>query len=52
MKEKMVKYRSDAEELLKDKTKLLGALEAKDTLETQNDILRHLEGLIVDCSQV
>lgn len=26
------------------------ALDSRDTLETQNDILRHLEGLVTDCS--
>lgn len=52
MNEKIVKGAKDAEKLLKEKTKLEKVLDTRETLETQNEILRHLEGLLVDGSQV
>jgi hypothetical protein len=51
MNEKIVKCTRDAERLLKDKKRLEKDLDSRDTLETQNEILRHLEGLLIDGSQ-
>ena len=52
MNEKIMKCTKETDRLLKDKTQLEKALDTRDTLETQNEILRQLEGLLIDGSQM
>ena len=47
---KIKEFTSNTDMLIKDKAKLLKELETKESIEVQNEILRHLEGLILDTS--
>ena len=49
--ERITRSKKETEKLRKDKIKLEELLGTRDTLETQNEILRHLEGLLIDGSQ-
>ena len=52
MDTKIKEFSWNTDALIKDKAKLIQELETKENIETQNQILRHLDGLMVDLSSV